>query len=120
MSSFIKAVQHAAVGIVYFFKQERNGKIQGFIGILAILMGAWLHITAIEWILVILCIAVVIALEMINTAIEKTANFITSEFHPHIKNIKDIAAAAVLWAAICSTIIGAIIFLPKILSIIFI
>ena len=52
---------------------------------------------------------------MINTAIENLCNVVQEEYHPIIKIVKDVAAAAVMWAAIISIIIGIIIFSPKIL-----
>ncbi len=119
MTSFFIAVKYAAIGIYTFFIQERNAKIQFFIAILTLFLSWWLHISNIEWILVLLCMMLVIGLEMMNTAIEKICNHITPNFHPNIKIIKDIAAGAVLWAACCSVIIGCIIFIPKITHYIF-
>ncbi len=58
----------------------------------------------------------VICLEMVNTAIEKTVDLVTSEYHPYAKIAKDVAAGAVLIAAIFSVIIGGIIFLPYLLK----
>jgi diacylglycerol kinase len=55
-------------------------------------------------------------MELLNTAIEKICDLITKDIHPIIKVIKDIAAAAVLIAAIGSFLSGVIIFLPKILD----
>jgi undecaprenol kinase len=52
---------------------------------------------------------------MLNSAIERVCNMYTTEFHPVIKIIKDVAAAAVLWSALISLIIGVIIFLPYVI-----
>jgi diacylglycerol kinase len=54
-------------------------------------------------------------MEMLNTAIEKLCDVVHKEIHPGIKKVKDIAAGAVLIAAFCSVITGAVIFLPKII-----
>ena len=51
--------------------------------------------------------------ELFNTAIEKTMDFISKEAHPQIKLVKDLAAAAVLIAAIAAVLVGALIFIPK-------
>lgn len=101
-------------GIGYFFKTERNGKIQAAAAVSAILAAFWLHISAVEWILILFCIAAVIALEMVNTAIEHLCNHVHEAYHPSIKIIKDVAAGAVLFASIISVITGLIIFIPKI------
>lgn len=101
-------------GIGYFFKTERNGKIQAAAAVSAILAAFWLHISAVEWILILFCIAAVIALEMVNTAIEHLCNHVHEAYHPSIKIIKDVAAGAVLFASIISVITGLVIFIPKI------
>ena len=63
----------------------------------------------------ILCFALVIGLETMNTAVEKSCDF-TTTYHSHeIRVIKDVAAGAVFFASICSAAIGVIILLPKIL-----
>jgi diacylglycerol kinase len=56
----------------------------------------------------------VLALEIINTAIEKLSDIVNASIHPVIKQVKDLSAGAVLLASIMSFIIGCIIFLPKI------
>jgi undecaprenol kinase len=56
-----------------------------------------------------------LAMEMVNTAIEKLSDVVQEAFHPAIKKVKDIAAGAVLAAATGSFFIGAVIFLPKII-----
>jgi diacylglycerol kinase len=61
------------------------------------------------------CIAFVISMEMLNTAIEKLCDVVHKELHPDIKRVKDIAAGAVLVSAIFSLMTGLIIFLPKII-----
>jgi diacylglycerol kinase len=57
--------------------------------------------------------------EMMNSAIEKTLDFMTSRNHPEVKYIKDVMAGAVLIASFCSVIIGSIILLPKIYHYVF-
>jgi len=68
-----------------------------------------------EWIAVVVAFGFVIAMEIVNSAIENIADFVSPEKHEMIKKIKDLAAAAVLIAAITAFIIGLIIFVPKIL-----
>lgn len=99
-------------GIKHFFAHERNGKIQTVIGITVIVLGITTSISSFQWLLVLFCIGLVISLEMINSAIEKYCDLVTTDFHPGIKIIKDVAAGAVLVASIFSLIIGLIIFIP--------
>lgn len=104
----------AMEGIKAFFRTERNGRIQGIIAVIVVALGLFFGISPQEWIWVLGCIAMVITLEMMNSAIEKICNFITTDYAPAIKTIKDIAAGAVLFASIIAAIIGSIIFLPYI------
>ena len=110
----IKTFINAFNGIKYFFKTERNGKIQAAVSIIIVVAGLYLHLSAFEWIITFLCIGVVLTLEMLNSALEYLCNLVHSEYHPLIKIIKDVAAGAVLFASIISSVIGLIIFLPKI------
>lgn len=83
---------------------------------ICVVLIAWaFHVSASEWIVLLACIASVLSLEMINSSIEKICNLVHPTYHPAIKTIKDMAAAAVLFVSIITAIIGAIIFIPKIL-----
>jgi diacylglycerol kinase len=111
----MKSFAYALAGIKTTFSSESNFKIHVFAAIIATGLGFVLNITAMEWMIIILCIALVITMEMINTAIEKLCDVVHEGTHPIIKMVKDIAAGAVLVAAASSLIIGGIIFLPKII-----
>ncbi|PWU03879.1 MAG: diacylglycerol kinase [Bacteroidetes bacterium] len=113
---FIRSVKYALNGIHNFCLRERNGQLQIIIAVIAVGFGFVLHISAMEWIVIILCIAAVLSLEMINSSIEKLSDMVKPGFDPQIKIIKDTAAGAVLIAAVASLIIGIIIFGNKIIS----
>ena len=83
--------------------------------VLVVALGVVLHISAMEWLFVAGCSMLVLSMELINTAIENVCNLISTEYHPLIKIIKDVSAAAVLVSAIGSIVTGSIIFLPKII-----
>jgi diacylglycerol kinase len=117
MNYFLRSVRYALNGIYKFFRTERNGKIQGVISLLVIIAAFVFNISGLEWILLLFCIATVISLEMLNSAIEGVCNLYTTEFHPGIERIKDIAAAAVLWSAFASMVVGLIIFVPHLLRV---
>ncbi len=116
MLKFLKGFVYAFNGLVVFFRHERNGRIQILLALATVAAGWWLKASALEWILLVVCIGMVLALEMVNSAIEKLCNLVHPTYHPAVKTIKDISAAAVLWAAACSAVIAAIIFLPKLLQ----
>lgn len=91
-------------------------RIHIVVAALACIAAFYLNLTSIEWVIIIICIVLVISFELLNTAIEELCNMIHPEQHPVIKKIKDIAAGAVLVAAIGSVVVGLIIFLPKLIS----
>lgn len=108
--------KYAFEGVHRELKEEQNLKIHILIMILVIIAGFILKLSPMEWIICIILFGFVIALELINTAIELTVDLAMPEIHPKAKAAKDIAAAAVLVSATCSIIIGVIIFLPKIIN----
>ncbi|HEV8273220.1 MAG TPA: diacylglycerol kinase family protein [Chitinophagaceae bacterium] len=116
MKTFFNAMLFALQGIKQFISKERNGKIQIVFGATAIMLGFTVSLTSFQWLLVLFCIGLVISLEMINSAIERYCDLITTDFHPGIKVIKDMAAGAVLMASITSLIIGLIIFIPALVQ----
>lgn len=83
--------------------------------VLICITGFYFNLTSVEWVVIVLCIVLVISFELINTAIEELCNMVHPEEHPIIKKVKDIAAAAVLVAAIGSVVAALIIFLPKLI-----
>ena len=116
MKKFLKSVTFAVEGVKQFFSCDRNGKIQIIIGITAIALGFTVSLPSFQWLLVLFCIGLVISLEMINSAIEKYCDLVTTDFHPGIKTIKDVAAGAVLVASIMSLIVGLLIFIPALVE----
>lgn len=110
MRNFILSFLYALIGIVKAFKEQRNVRIQLCCAIAAIAAGFYFNILIIEWIVIFVMIALVLALELINTAIENLVNLVTTERLPLAGKIKDIAAGAVLIAASVSIIVGFLIF----------
>ncbi|MEP3837724.1 MAG: diacylglycerol kinase family protein [Algibacter sp.] len=110
----LKSIGYAFKGAVLLLKTEASIKIQFAIAIAVTIMGFYYDISTTEWIVQILAIGLVMSVEGVNTAIEEIANFIHPERHDKIGLIKDIAAGAVFIASVFSSIIGLIIYLPKI------
>lgn len=110
MNSFKYAIQ----GILSSFKTERNMKIHVFIMILVISAGIILKINKYEWIVCILCFAIVIGGELFNTAIETVVDMVMPYKNEKAKLAKDVSAGAVLILAMGVAICGLIIFVPKI------
>ena len=112
----IKSFSYAFSGIKFCFKSQLNFRIHSGLTIIVLIFSIVFDISAFEWIAVCFCIAFVITMEMLNTAIEKLCDVVHIEIHPGIKKVKDIAAGAVLFSALFSLVTGCIIFLPKIIS----
>ena len=112
----IKSFSYAFAGLKVLFKEEHNSWIHAVAAVCAITAGFLLDISAIEWIAIIIVIGMVISAEIVNSSLERTADFIKAERDDRKRDIKDLGAAAVLVCAITAAITGIIIFLPKIVS----
>ena len=112
----IQSFKYAFNGIYLFIKNEVHAKIHVCIAIMAILLGLVVKINYLEWIVLLLLIGFVISAEVINSAIENLADYVSPQKHQLIRKVKDLAAGAVLISAIIALIIGIIIFTPKILQ----
>jgi diacylglycerol kinase (ATP) len=110
----IKSIGYAFKGAYYLISREASIKVQFIIGLIITIAGFYFELSATEWIIQILVLAVIMAFEGVNTAIETIADFIHPEFHKKIGLIKDISAGAVFIFAIAAILIGLIIYLPKI------
>lgn len=113
MGKFFKSFGFAYEGIIHAFKAERNFKFHVIAAIVVIILSIFTKLTLIEWFIVLMLIGGMIALELMNTAVERIIDLTTSERHPLAKQAKDLAAGAVLIYAIVSAIIGFLLFIPK-------
>jgi len=111
----LKSFVFAGKGILTLIKEEHNAQIHLVISLLVLAAGFYLGLSNSEWMLIVFLIGFVFALEAINSAIENLADFVSPNQHPLIGKVKDLAAGAVLIGAICSAIIGLLIFIPKLL-----
>lgn len=118
LSRYKKSFFHAIDGIIYAIKEEHNMIIIFICMILAIFAGITFKISVTEWLFMILIIGLVIASELINTAIEATIDLITLENHPLAKIAKDTASSATLVFSITAFIGAIILFVPKLIEII--
>jgi diacylglycerol kinase len=108
----IKALGHAWAGLVHAFKKEVHLRLQAGIAILVVCSGFYFSISEKEWLIIGLCICLVLAFELLNSAIEKLCDLVTLEKEPAIKYIKDVSAAAVLLVAVFAAVCGLVIFIP--------
>ncbi|MCX8015699.1 MAG: diacylglycerol kinase family protein [Patescibacteria group bacterium] len=92
-------------------------RVMLFIVVITICLGFLLKISLFEWIMIILSMGLVLTLEIINTAWERSFDYLRPEINPIVKIAKDLVAAAVFLASLTALIAGILIFLPKILEI---
>lgn len=116
LAKVFKSFGYAFKGVVSLFRYENNAKIHLIAGIVAVATAFYLELNPTEWCILVIQIALVMAAEAFNTAIEKLCDVISPEKHPVIGTVKDIAAGAVLITAIAAVISGLLLFLPKILQ----
>ncbi len=100
------AFDYAFSGILYATRTQRNMRIHLVAASLAIVATLYLRLDRAYVALVVLCIAIVIALELVNTAIEAVVDLMTVAHHPLAKIAKDAAAGAVLVVSMASVIVG--------------
>lgn len=108
-----KSFTYAYAGIKTALKNEPNLRVHTFFALLALLTGFFLHISPLEWLLLMFTIFYVITLELLNTVLEAIVDLVSPDVKTAAKTAKDVAAAMVLLAAFMSVIVGFVIFLPR-------
>lgn len=111
-----KSFGHAFAGVAIFFKETAHAKIHAVATLLVVVCGFVFDVSSTEWLILLLCIGLVLGLEAMNTALEYVVDLVSPNYHPLAKKAKDVAAAAVLMAAMASAVVAAIIFLPGIIQ----
>lgn len=114
--TFKGSVKNCLDGISYVTKNEKNFKREIALGIIALTLSYILKIDKIEFIIVLTMICLVLTAEIINTAIERTVDLVTKEYHELARIAKDVSAGSVLVTSTFALIIGIIIFMPKIIT----
>ncbi len=111
--------RYAFRGIKLLFHLEHNLFIQSFFALLAIFLGFFFSITSVEWMVLVIAIGLVIFAELTNTAVERIMDFVHKDYHEDVRDIKDLAAGAVVFTVVISLIVGGIIFIPYSISFFF-
>lgn len=116
MQKFLKSFGYAFSGLAYAFKTQFNFKFHITAMLIAGIAGWYLNLTANDWRWLIAASGLVLLAELFNTAIEVLVDLVSPSYHEKAKAAKDLAAAAVLLAAITAIGIGLLIFVPKLLQ----
>lgn len=112
----LRSFKYAFTGLLDLIKTQPNARIHLLVAIAVVVAGVYFKVSATEWCILILMIALVLVAEAFNTALEYLTDLVSPDYHPLAGKTKDVAAAGVLIFAIAAIIIGMIIFLPKIVA----
>ena len=107
---FLKSIKYSLDGLVHAYRYEQSLWIHGFATLLAIILGIIFQIRLSEWAIIFIALGIILALELINTAIEHTVDMVTKEFHPLAKKAKDCGSAASFVIAVLAIIVVLYIF----------
>jgi len=108
--------KNAVSGVMQAVRTERNMKIHMAATVCVLLLSLYYRITKTEFLIICLTITLVIACELINTALEVLVDIIVDVYHPKAKKIKDVAAGAVFMSAMMSLVVGYVIFFDRIMA----
>jgi len=113
--SVVRSFKYALEGMMVAIKNEPNLRIHIFFAVLALTLGTFLKLNTLEWLILAFTIFWVISLELLNTVLESIVDLVSPEVKGAAKVAKDVSAACVLLSAILSIVVGALLFLPKII-----
>ena len=116
MKRFFKSFAYAASGVKKAFLAGRNLKVMAGCFVLVVAFGFLFDVSAAEWIALLICSGVVLSLEMFNTAIEQWTDLVEPAYSKTAGTVKDLAAGAVLTAAVFSAVVACVIFIPRIIA----
>jgi len=111
--SIIESFNYAVSGIIIALKTEKNMRIHYLIALSVILLSLFFDFSRTEFLLLLFSISLVVVAEMTNTALERVVDLITVDYHPLARVVKDVAAGAVLIAAINSMLVGYLLFFDR-------
>lgn len=104
---------HAWHGLVHVVRTQRHARWHAIVSLAVIGLGITLQVSRMEWLALLLAMGLVWCAEIFNTALEIACDVITKEPHPLIGLAKDVAAGAVLVAAVAAAGVGAVVFVPR-------
>lgn len=112
----IKSFVYALAGIRSFFLAEQNAWLHLLATILVVVLAWWTDVSRGEWLAILLVVGLVWITEIINSCIERLVDLVSPGYNKQAKQIKDMAAAAVLAAAVIALVTGLYIFIPYLIQ----
>ena len=117
--AFVLSFYYAGAGVVHVALTQRNMRVHILIALATAMLGLWFAISTTEWAIISLAMGGVFGAEMVNTAVERLVDLVSPEYHNLAKVAKDSAAGAVLIMAIFASITGLLVFIPKLLPLLY-
>ncbi|MBE7497790.1 MAG: diacylglycerol kinase family protein [Verrucomicrobiaceae bacterium] len=115
LTRFLRGFAHASRGFALALRTQRNMRVHAAVLMAVVLAGLVFRIAVWEWCVIGLASGMVLAAELLNSAIERLADRVSRETEDAIRDVKDMAAGAVLAASVAAAAAGAWIFLPRLL-----
>lgn len=113
MLGLVRSFRYAFAGLAFLLRTQRNFRVEAALGAVAVALGVWLGLSPAEWSQVAVVIALVLALEGLNTSLELTVDLASPRIDPRARAAKDVAAAMVLVAALASIAVALALFVPR-------
>lgn len=114
--TLVQSFKNAGTGFGKAIRSERNMWIHLSALVLVLVFGFLLGLDLLRWALLFCAVGLVLITELLNTAIEKLTDMVTTDYSEQAKNVKDISAAAVLTGAVLSAVIGCLVFYEPVLT----
>ncbi|WP_442795359.1 diacylglycerol kinase family protein [Pelobium manganitolerans] len=112
----VNSFKYAVDGLKVLLAEEHNARIHMVVAVLVVIFGFIMDIGYAEWGLLLFTIGFVLVAEIFNTCVEAVCDVLCPEKDIRIKKIKDLAALAVLVAAVVAVAVGCLVFLPRLVS----
>ncbi|MGC9357986.1 MAG: diacylglycerol kinase family protein [Anaerolineae bacterium] len=117
--TLIDSFHYASAGLWVVVRTQRNFRIHLGVAVAAVVLGAWLGISLERWAVLVVTIGSVLVAEISNTAAEALVDLASPDYHPLAKQVKDMAAAAVMLTAGVAVVVGLLLLGPPLLARIF-
>lgn len=109
---FLNSWKYSFQGLAYSYRYEQSFLIHTVCTLIVVVLGIYFRIKALEWLFLFISFGIILAIELINTAIEAAVDLTTSDIHPLAKIAKDCGSAATFVVSIIAGVVAAVIFIP--------
>lgn len=116
IKALFNVIKYSLEGYIHFYKYERSSILHLIVAAGIILGSLTLNLNPVEWLFIIFILLVMLAIELLNTAIEAVCDLVSPEYNKLVKVAKDSASAATFSISLALIVAGCIIYVPKIMA----